>query len=90
MRRLSDDDKEPDPRADYNFLLIRSVPYVPISRYGKPAPATNFTQPFFVRGILRKEVVMPPYLDTGSLQNVRKDTAKVPVCEKYHTYAAFS
>ena len=90
MRRFSDDDKEADLCLYYCFLLIGLVPYVSISLYGKPAPIANFNQPFFVRSVVPEEVGMLSHLQAGIFKNFRKRAAKIPIREKYHTYAALS
>ncbi|MDE0410276.1 MAG: hypothetical protein OXN81_20725 [Alphaproteobacteria bacterium] len=88
--RLADDDKQRRFRAYDRLLLVRPVVDAPVSGYGKPTVPADLRQPFFVSSVMPEEVRMSSHLKTGSLQDIRENTAKVPVGKKYHTQAALS
>ncbi len=88
--RFADDNEQPDLRSNYRFFLIRPLIDAFVSGYREPAIPADFRQPFFVRSVMPEEIGMSSHLKTGSRQNLREGTTKVPIREKYHTQAALS
>lgn len=87
---MSHNHEQSNPVSYDNRQLVGLVPYPLVMGYCDPVPLADKSQPFLVRSVRSKMVVMRFDRDAGGFEDTRKLPPKIAVSEQNNAQAARS